>query len=187
MITFPCGLHRGSQLTRIKRDASKLQALAGAKGRILTASENDLMIRVLSVVAAIAVSATAVYAQSAAIGQRKEILKSWGAAMKAPGTMVKGEAPFELAKVQASLKTIAEGAPKLEGLFPDDSKTGGDTQALPAIWEKKAEFLAIYKKIAADATAASAAIKDEATFKAEWPKIGANCGTCHKSFRQPPK
>ncbi len=145
------------------------------------------MIRLLSVVAAVAVGATAVYAQSAAIGQRKEILKSWGGAMKDPGGMMKGETPFDLAKVQASLKTISDGAPKLATLFPDDSKTGGETQALPIIWEKKAEFEGIYKKIEADAKAASVAIKDEASFKAEWPKIGANCGTCHKTFRQPPK
>lgn len=101
--------------------------------------------------------------------------------------MAKGEAPFDLAKVQASLKTISEGAPKLAGLFPDDSKTGGDTQALPVIWEKKAEFEGLWKKLAADATAAAAAIKDEASFKTEWPKIGANCGGCHKVFRVPPK
>jgi cytochrome c556 len=143
--------------------------------------------RVLTVVAAIAVGATAVYAQSAAIGQRKEILKTFGGAMKEPGGMAKGEVPFDLAKVQASLKTIADGAPKLPALFPDDSKTGGETQALPAIWEKKAEFEAGFKKLEADAKAAATAIKDEASFKTEWPKIGANCGTCHKAFRQPPK
>ena len=145
------------------------------------------MMRVLSVLAVLAVGATAAFAQSAAIGQRKEILKSWGGAMKDPGAMAKGEAAFDLAKVQASLKTIAEGAPKLAGLFPDDSKTGGETKALPVIWEKKAEFLAIFPKIEADAKAAAVAIKDEASFKAEWPKIGANCGTCHKTFREQPK
>ena len=145
------------------------------------------MMRVLSVLAVLAVGATAAFAQSAAIGQRKEILKSWGGAMKDPGAMAKGEAAFDLAKVQASLKTIAEGAPKLAGLFPDDSKTGGETKALPVIWEKKAEFLAIFTKIEADAKAAAVAIKDEASFKAEWPKIGANCGTRHKTFREQPK
>jgi cytochrome c556 len=145
------------------------------------------MMRLLSVLAAIAVGATAVYAQSAAIGQRQEILKSWGGAMKDPGGMNKGAVPFDLAKVQASLKTIADGAPKLAALFPDDSKTGGNTEALPAIWEKKEEFAGIWKKIEADAKAAAVAITDEASFKAEWPKIGANCGTCHKTFRQPPK
>ncbi len=145
------------------------------------------MIRILSVVAAIAVGATAVYAQSAAIGQRKEVLKTFGGAMKDPSGMMKGEVPFDLAKVQASLKTLADGAPKLPALFPDDSKTGGETQALPVIWEKKAEFVGGFKKLEADAKAAAGAIKDEASFKTEWPKIGANCGACHKAFRQPPK
>jgi cytochrome c556 len=145
------------------------------------------MLRVLSVVAALAVGATAVYAQSAAIKQRQEILKSFGAAMKEPGGMMKGEVPFDLAKVQASLKVLVEGAPKLPALFPDDSKTGGDTKALPAIWEKKAEFVAGYAKLEADAKAAATAIKDEASFKTEWPKIGADCGACHKPFREPPK
>ena len=145
------------------------------------------MIRILSVAAAIAVGATAVYAQSAAIGQRKEILKTFGGAMKEPAGMMKGEVPFDLAKVQASLKTVSEGAPKVAPLFPDDSKTGGETQALPVIWEKKSEFEAGFKKLEADAKAAAAAIKDEASFKTEWPKVGANCGACHKQFRQPPK
>lgn len=143
------------------------------------------MLRVVATFAAIAVGATVVYAQSAAIGQRQQIMKSIGGAMKDPGGMMKGETPFDLAKVQASLKTISEGAPKMKALFPDDSKTGGDTAALPAVWEKKADFLGRYDKMAADATAASAAIKDEASFKAEWPKIGANCGGCHKEYRKP--
>ena len=38
---------------------------------------------------------------------------------------------------------------------------------------------------AIDAKAAQAAIKDEASFKAEWGKIGANCGGCHKAYRKP--
>ena len=145
------------------------------------------MMRVLSVVAAIAVGATAVYAQSAAIGQRKEAMKAIGGAMKEPGGMMKGEIPFDLAKVQASLKIITDGTPKLPALYPDDSKTGGETQALPIIWESKDEFTGIYQKLEVDAKAAAVAIKDEASFKTEWPKIGANCGTCHKKFRQPPK
>jgi cytochrome c556 len=42
----------------------------------------------------------------------------------------------------------------VQGLFPDDSKTGGDTAALPLIWEKKSEFDAIFVKLGADSTAA---------------------------------
>lgn len=135
----------------------------------------------------IAVGSTAALSQSAAIGQRKEGMKAVGAAAKDTGAMMRGEAPFDMAKVQAALKTYIESAKKQPDLYPDDSKTGGETTVLPAIWEKKAEFNAIFTKWAADSTAAQTAIKDEASFKTEWPKVMSNCGTCHKAFRVPPK
>jgi cytochrome c556 len=143
------------------------------------------MLRIAATVAALAVGATVVYAQSAAIGQRQQVMKAIGGAMKEPGAMMKGEKPFDLAAVQASLKTIADNSPKAKVLFPADSKTGGDTGALPAVWEKNADFLARFDKMTADATAAVAAVKDEASFKTEWPKIGANCGGCHKEYKKP--
>lgn len=145
------------------------------------------MLRIIAVAATIAVGATAVFAQNAAtIDARKAAMKATGGAMGAPSKMMKGEAPFDLAAVQASLKTIEENAIKSKGLYGDDSKTG-DTAALPAAFEKKADLMARFDKSAADAKAAAAAIKDEASFKAEWPKVGANCGGCHKEYRQPPK
>ncbi len=140
------------------------------------------MIRPLLVAGILALGVTAVLADSAAIGQRKEILKGFGAATRDPGRMLRGEAPFDLEKVQATLKTIADGAAKLPSLFPDDSKEG-DTKALPIIWTEKDKFVAIYAKLGSDATAAMASIKDEASFKAEIPKVFANCGTCHQTYR----
>ena len=68
--------------------------------------------------------------------------------------MLRQEAPFDLAVVQAALKTIAEGAPKLKALFPDNSKSGAYTEALPVIWEKKDDFLQLVDQLAASATAA---------------------------------
>jgi cytochrome c556 len=144
------------------------------------------MLRIVAVTAALAVGATAVWAQNAAgIAARKDAMKAFGGAFKDPGAMAKGEAPFDSGKVQASLKTIQETAAKAKGLFGDDTKTG-ETDALPVAFEKKADLLARFDKLAADAKAAAGAIKDEATFKAEWPKIGANCGGCHKEYRKPP-
>ena len=143
------------------------------------------MLRVVAVLAALAVGATAVWAQNAAgIAARKEAMKAFGGAAKGPGAMNKGDAPFELPKVQASLKTIEETAAKAKGLFGDDTKTG-ETDALPAAFEKKPDLLARFDKIGADAKAAAGAIKDEATFKAEWPKVVGNCGGCHKEYRKP--
>ena len=97
--------------------------------------------------------------------------------------MLKGEAPFDLAAVQASLKTMVDAAAKMPALFPDDSKTGGDTRALPAIWADKADLNARYAKLGQDATNALAAIKDQASFAATMPPIFKNCGGCHEKYR----
>ncbi len=120
----------------------------------------------------------------AAIAKRKEIMRGWGGLLKDPGGMLKGETAFDLAKVQAALRSIESGSTDLKTLFPEDSKTGGKTEAAPAIWEKKAEFEALYTKIGADAKTAEGAIKDEATLKAELPKVLGTCGACHRNFRQ---
>ena len=82
------------------------------------------------------------------------------------------------------MKTIEETAIKAKGLFGDDTKTG-ETDAMPDAFEKKADLFARFDKLAADAKAAAGAIKDEATFKAEWPKVSSNCGGCHKEYRKP--
>ena len=144
------------------------------------------MLRVMAVVAALAVGATAVWAQNAAgIAARKDTMKSMGKAWKGPADMAKGDQPFALPTVQASLKSIEEIAGKAKGLFGDDTKTG-ETDALPAAFDNKPDLMTRLDKLAADAKAAGAAIKDEASFKAEWSKVVSNCGGCHKEYRKPP-
>ncbi|HMN72306.1 MAG TPA: cytochrome c [Rhodoblastus sp.] len=135
----------------------------------------------VSAVAAVAISGA--YAQSAAIAKRKDILKGFGDATKPVAAMLKGEAAYDGAAVQKALAAYTAGAKDLKGLFPDDSKTGGDTAALPKIWEDKAKFEGIYDKLAADATAASGAIKDEASLKANFGKVLGNCKACHDDYR----
>jgi cytochrome c556 len=142
----------------------------------------------IAAAAVLAVGTTAAFSQNAGIiSQRIDVMKGVGAGAKASGAMMRGEAPFDLAKVQAALKTYGESAVKMPTLFPDDSKTGGDTKAIAAVWEKKADFTAAWAKFGADVAAATATIKDEASFKAEWPKVMSNCGGCHKVFHEPPK
>jgi cytochrome c556 len=146
------------------------------------------MLRIFATVVAVAVGATIVQAQNLdVIKARKDLMKAVGGGAGAGAKMMKGEEPFDLAKVQAALKTYADNTEKFKGMFGDDSKTGGDTTALPKIWEAKADFAAKADKMVADAKAAAAAIKDEASFKTEWPKVMSNCGGCHKEYRQPPK
>ena len=82
------------------------------------------MIRfVIATATALAVGATAMLAQGAvspAIKQRQELVKGQGAAFKEPAAMMKGDAPFDLTKVQASLKSLQESAKKGPSLFPDN-------------------------------------------------------------------
>jgi cytochrome c556 len=143
------------------------------------------MLRVLAALAALAVATSVALAQNGAvIAQRKEAMKAIGNAVKAPGAMAKGDAPFNAETVKASLQTIEETANKVKNLFTDDSKTG-DTNALPVAFEKKADLTERFDKLAADAKAAAQAITDEASFKAQWPTVVKNCGGCHKEYRKP--
>jgi cytochrome c556 len=129
------------------------------------------MLRIAAAVAALAVGATIVHAQSTAIADRKAAFKAMAGVGKDVGAMNKGEIPFDLAKVQAALKVYSEQATKLKTLFPDDSQTG-DTNVLPVAFQKKTEFLALFDKLAKDATDAGVAIKDEASKPPMHPRRG---------------
>jgi cytochrome c556 len=133
---------------------------------------------------AFALVAGAAIAQGDPVAQRTTAFKAWGAASREPGAMLRGEAPFELAKVQAFLTLLATDAPKMAALFPDAS-LGGTTRALPAIATERDKFSGIFTKLEADAKAAAAAVKDEASYKAEMGKVLGNCGACHTPYRKP--
>ena len=135
-------------------------------------------------VAVLAILATnAAVADDNPIVQRKAILKGIGDATKPIAAMLKGEAPYDNATVQKSLATIADGAKKLPDLFPDNSKTGDDTAALPKIWEEKAKFNAIYTKLVSSATAAEGTIHDQASLKTNIGSVLGNCKSCHDDYR----
>lgn len=131
---------------------------------------------------ALAFGAGAVLAQDA-IAQRRDIMKGVGGATRDPGAMLKGEQPFDLAKVQKTLATYEDAAKKMPGLYPAGTQTGGETSAAPKIWEDPAGFKAAFDKFGADSAAALAAIKDEASFKANFPNVLKSCGSCHESYR----
>ena len=72
----------------------------------------------------------------------------------------------------------------MPGLFPDTSKTGGETEALPKIWDDMADFKARFQKFGEDAKTADASVKDLDSFKAAIGNIGKNdCGACHQTYR----
>ncbi len=142
--------------------------------------------RLAVVTAAVATLATVALAQNVAvIKERQDHLEAMGKAVGKVGKMFKGEDDFDLGKVQETLKLIQDKVAVLPKLFPDDSKTGEDTEALPAIWESKKDFEDRFAKLADAAKAASVAITDEQNFVDEWPKVVDNCKECHKKYRKP--
>lgn len=145
------------------------------------------MIRALiSAVALLATLTTAAVAQNTeAIKARQGILESFGKAAKAPGLMIKGEEDFDLEKIKAALKLFQAKAGQLPALFPEDSKQGEKTEALPIIWAEKKDFEDRFPKLVAAAKEAETGITDEDTFAEMWPKVVSNCGGCHKKFRKP--
>ena len=141
------------------------------------------MKRLMAVAMALACGITAVLADTDPIAERRALMKNDGVAAKKMFDMSKGTLPFDLATVQASLKTLAIAAAKSATLFPDNSKTGGGTAALPAIWENKADFDARFAQFVKDVQAAQAGITDEATFKQFAPAVFKNCGGCHELYK----
>lgn len=142
------------------------------------------MKRTVFVASLLALGVTAAIAQSDIVEQRQDLMKQMGAQTRPIGGMLRGQEPFDLAKVQAGLKVFADNSQKAAALFSENTKGVGDTEALPSIWENKAKFDAAMTKFNQDAKTALASIKDEASFKAEMPKVMQNCGACHNEFRK---
>lgn len=144
-----------------------------------------MMNRTILVVAAAVLGASTVAAQTDPIAARKALMKANGDQAKIALAMIKGEAPFDLAKAKVVFATFADAATKMPNLFPENSKTGGETAALPRIWEDMADVKARFAKLGEDAKAAEASVKDLDSFKAGFGSIGKNdCGGCHELYRQ---
>ena len=142
------------------------------------------MIRILFAVAVFALGVGVAAAQQDPIAARKALMKANGDQAKIGAAMMKGEAPFDLDKAQKIFATFQDAAAKAPSLFPDNSKTGGETAADPKIWEDMDDFKARFDKFGADAKDAAAKVTDLDSFKAAFGNIGKNdCGGCHENYR----
>jgi cytochrome c556 len=99
--------------------------------------------------------------------------------------MLQGKAPFDAAKAAEAFTVISKNAADFPNHFPEGSDQG-KTEALPAIWENKADFEARAKALSDDAAAAAtAAATGEEAFKAAGGKAFSNCKGCHEKYRKP--
>ncbi len=89
------------------------------------------------------------------IAERQQLMKNNAKAARAANALIKGDEPYDAAKALDILQTLKADGQKFGTLFPEDSKTGGKTEASPAIWEKPAEFEAANAKFVADTQARS--------------------------------
>jgi len=142
------------------------------------------MIRTAFVVAGIALGVSVAVAQQDPIAARRALMKANGDQAKIGAAMMKGEAPFDLEKARKIFATWEDASAKAPALFPDNSKTGGETAADPKIWQNKDDFEARLGKLGTDAKAAAASVTDLDSFKAAFGNIGKNdCGGCHEKYR----
>jgi cytochrome c556 len=143
-----------------------------------------MMKRVVLAVAVVALGVTAVVAQGDPLAARKALMKENNNQGRIARDMAEGKQPFDLAAAKKAFVSWQDTAAKLPALFPAGS-TSGETRALPAIWEKPAEFKAAIDKFGADAKAGEAATTDLNSFKTAMADLVKNCASCHQAFRKP--
>jgi cytochrome c556 len=144
--------------------------------------------RLLIVFSVLMLGATAASAQSCqdVIDKRQAFMKHSAAEAKIGSSMIRGETPFDLAKVKEIYAAFAADAAAMPTLFPDCSKTGDHTTAGLAVWKKSEAFKAAIAKFAADIKTAQDSTKDLDSLKTNFQSIGKDCGACHQTFRVRP-
>ena len=84
------------------------------------------------------------------------------------------------------MKKISDNYIKLLDYFPENTKEGFKTEALPTIWENKDEFNALMKKASDDMIRLAKAIETAEDLRAAQKELmWSNCSACHSKFRAP--
>ena len=79
---------------------------------------------------------------------------------------------------------MSDNYKRLLDLFPENSKTGFETEALPAIWENKDEFNLLMTKASSNMIELTSAIDEAEDVKATLGKyMWSSCKSCHSKFR----
>ena len=84
------------------------------------------------------------------------------------------------------MRKISDNYKKLLDYFPENTKEGFKTEALPSIWENKDEFNALMQKASDDMIKLAKAIDTADDLGAIQKKLmWSNCSACHNRFRAP--
>ena len=113
---------------------------------------------------------------------RKQLFKKNYQTAKAVSAAIKSG---DYEKAQDYLKEVSENFKKLLDYFPEDSQTGFDTEALPAIWQNADEFITYMQNASTNALMLAKKLEEDAPdiMTLEKQLLWDSCSTCHKRFR----
>ena len=84
------------------------------------------------------------------------------------------------------MKKMSNNYKELLNYFPENTKEGFNTEALPSIWENKDEFNALMQKASDDMIELTKVIDTVKDFqKIQKELMWNNCSSCHNRFRAP--
>ena len=84
------------------------------------------------------------------------------------------------------MKEMNENYITLLDLFPENSKEGFKTEALPIIWEEKGAFNSLMQKSADDMIKLTSIIEDSDDIRGTLGELmWGNCKACHSKYRAP--
>ena len=115
-------------------------------------------------------------------GRKALFSKNYSTAKKVQSFAAKGD--FENSK--SLMIEMSENYKNLLEYFPENTKEGFKTEALPIIWENKDEFNNLMIKSSNDMIKLAAIIETSDDVKATLGKLmWGNCKACHSKFRAP--
>ncbi|EJW13641.1 cytochrome c, class II [Rhodovulum sp. PH10] len=118
--------------------------------------------------------------------QRVKLMDQQGRALGTIGKMVRGQASYDQAAVDAAFTTLKDTSAKLPALYTADAKgraPDADYYASDKVWENKAEFDQHFDDLQKAIAANAGKVKDLDTLKPAVMAIGKACGGCHEDFR----
>ena len=115
-------------------------------------------------------------------GRKALFSKNYSTAKRVQTFASKGD----FVKASNLMKEMSENYITLLEYFPDNTKEGFKTEALPSIWENKDEFNNLMKKSSTDMIKLVKVIESSDDVRATLQKfMWANCKACHSKFRAP--
>ena len=115
-------------------------------------------------------------------GRKALFSKNYSTAKRVQALASKGE--FDKAK--SLMIEMSENYKTLIEYFPDNTKEGFKTEALPSIWENKKEFNDLMKKSSDDMIKLASLFEDADDVRDILTQMmWSNCKACHSKFRAP--